>query len=185
MERAIRTLRALLQRRFEANGNVGWEKELPLLIGNYNRRLHSVTGIAPKELAANPILIADVPQKPHRFAKPPRSKIRLPPIGSFVRLNRLRGLYEKEARGGYTEEVFRVTQHKTHQPIPLIQVEDLAGEEIQGSLYPEEYQRVVWDGNKQVAKVREMRKGRNGRPEYLVSFHGWPPKFNAWTPTKP
>lgn len=179
VERAIRTLRSLLQRRFEASKSLEWETLLPLMIANYNRRKHSVTKLAPKELAIDPVLIADVPHQ----QRPPR-KIALPPIGAFVRLNRLRGIFEKEASGTWTEEVFRVVRHNTSQPIPLVYIEDLTGMAILGGLYPEEYQHVSWSGQKEIDKVIKTRK-RDGKIEYYVSYRGWPRHFNAWVRTKP
>ena len=190
VERAIRTLRTLLQRRFEANESLAWEKEMPKLIANYNRRKHSTTALPPNELVAKPWLLADrategQPSNPTR--PPPRRKYKLPPVGSLVRLNRLRGLYEKEASDTWTEEVFRVARHNSSKtaPIPLIYVEDLMGQGIAGGLYPQEYQSVTWDGKRQVEKILRQRK-RPGQPrEYFVSYRGWPSMFNSWTKTRP
>ena len=78
-----------------------------------------------------------------------------------------------------------MVRHNTSRAIPLIYVEDLMGEQIQGGLYPEEYQQVTWNGKRELDKVLKERKPK-GRPrEYLVSYRGWPPKFNAWVKTLP
>ena len=88
VERSIRTLRTLLQRRFEASKSTYWEKELPKIIANYNKRKHSVTKIPPNDLARDPTLLVFPPEpKLIKHIKPP------PPIGSFVRLYRLRGIF--------------------------------------------------------------------------------------------
>lgn len=184
VERAIRTLRTLLQRRFEASNSDEWETQLPKIIANYNRRTHSVTKLLPKDLAANPTLITTVNQRRSILSRRSLRKTRLPPIGSLVRLNRLRGLFEKESSWTWTEEVFRVTRHNSSHPIPLIYVEDLTGEPILGGLYPEEYQSISWNGKREVDKVIKTRK-KGGRLEYFVSYRGWPKKFNAWTRTRP
>ena len=97
-----------------------------------------------------------------------------------MRLNRLRGLFEKEASDTWTEEVFKVVRHKTSDPIPLVYVEDMQGEIVQGGLYPEEYQPVKWDGKKEIGQVLRERKRPGSPKEYLVSYKGWPPKFNSW-----
>jgi hypothetical protein len=207
VERVIRTLRSLLQRRLEAQGHLGWESELPKLIANYNKREHSTTGLAPRALAANPVLIADSPKELRRRGKkrqgspppPPPAPARkrrgrkLPAVGAYVRLNRLRGRFEKEASDTWTEEVFRVARHKKEtesQPIPMIYVEDLHGEGILGALFPEEYQEVTWSGRREPERVVEERNtsgggGRRPRREFLVSYRGWPPKFNTWVKTRP
>ena len=61
----------------------------------------------------------------------------MPPIGAYVRLNRLRGLHDKEASGTFTEEVFRVRGVSRKYPIPMVYVEDLLGEAVKGGHYPE------------------------------------------------
>ena len=175
VERSIRTLRTLLQRRLEASGSLDWVKALPNIIANYNRRKHSTTEHPPNLLVAEPWTeVADTKDLPQRHRQ------KLPPIGSFVRLNRLRGLFEKEASDTWTEEVFRVIRHKTNLPIPMIVVEDLAGDKIQGALYPEEYQSVKWSGHRDIEKVLKTRKLKGKGKEYLVAYRGWPPKFNKW-----
>ena len=176
VERSIRTLRSLLQRRMEASGSMRWTAELPKIISNYNKRKHSTTKLVPNELVENPLLI--VTKKPS--SNETLRRFKLPPIGSYVRLNRLRGIFEKEASSTWTEEVFKVIRHKKSSPIPLIFIKDLAGDKIQGGLYPEEYQMVKWDGKKEVEKIIKERKIQGKPREYLVSYRGWPPKFNAW-----
>ena len=174
VERAIRTLRTHLQRHFDATGSVKWGTALPKIIANYNKRVHSTTKQVPNELARDPSLPVP-PPKP-----PPKRKYKLPSVGDNVRLNRLRGLFEKEASDTWTEEVFRVVRVKTSTPIPLVYVEDMAGDKVLGGLYPEEYQVVVWDGKKRQDKVLKQRKLQGQPRQYFVSFKGWPQKFNTW-----
>jgi hypothetical protein len=171
---SIRTLRTHLQRHFDATGSVKWETALPKIIGNYNKRVHSTTKLVPNELARDPTLeVATL--------KPlPKKKYKLPTVGAFVRLNRLRGIFEKEASNTFTEEVFRVVRHKTSMPIPLIYVEDTLGDRVLGGLYPEEYQEITWNGKKTIDQVIKQRKLKNQPRQYFVSYKGWPPKFNAW-----
>ena len=174
VERSIRTLRTLLQRRFEASKSTSWERKLPKIIANYNKRKHSVTKIPPNDLARNPALLIMVPESK------PAKQVKVPPVGSHVRLNRLRGIFEKEASSSWTEEVFLVTRHNTSGSIPLVYVEDLKGDPILGGLYPEEVQQVSWDGKRQVDKIIKQLQLRGKPREYFVSYRGWPVKFNEW-----
>ena len=174
VERSIRTLRNLLQRRLEASKSTYWERELPKIIANFNKRKHSVTKIPPNDLARNPTLLVIPPESK------PANQIKVPPVGSHVRLNRLRGIFEKEASSSWTEEVFIVTRLNTTGSIPLIYVKDLKGDPILGGLYPEEVQQVSWDGKRLVDKVLKQRKLPGKPREYLVSYRGWPVKFNEW-----
>lgn len=179
VERSIRTLRTLLQRRFEASNSTNWELELPKIIANYNKRKHSTTKIVPNDLVKEPWLLSDLESSAPPVVPTKRRNIKLPPIGSYVRLNRLRGLFQKEASNTWTVEVFKVIRHKTTSPIPLIYVEDTLGDKIDGGLYPEEYQMVTWSGKREFSHVVKTRK-RQGKAEYLVAYKGWPPKFNSW-----
>lgn len=107
------------------------------------------------------------------------SLIKLPSIGSYVRLNRLRKLFDKESTGTWTTEIFRVVSHKNSRPIPMIHVADLTGEPVLGALYPQEFQTVVFNDSRTVDKVLKTRKHRKST-QYLVSFVGYPASFTQW-----
>jgi hypothetical protein len=72
------------------------------------------------------------------------------------------------------------------QAIPMIEVEDLLGNPIRGSLYPQEYYAVPWDGTRTIASIMETRK-RNGQLIQKVSFNEFPPSYTEWIdqPAKP
>ena len=177
VERVIRTLRTAIQRHFEATQTNTWEQFLPQFIHLYNHRVHSTTKQRPAVLLENPTVL------PKKLKSPPKRPITLPPVGSYVRLNRLRSTFDKESSGNFTEEIFRVTRHKTTSPIPLIYVSDLQGDPVLGGLYPQEYQAVVFNGKKRIEHVIKRRKRRGHPPEYFVSFRGYPKKFNEWVTT--
>ncbi|GFV60524.1 uncharacterized protein TNCV_3471591 [Trichonephila clavipes] len=59
------------------------------------------------------------------------------------------------------------------------QIKDLQGEEIKGTYYEAELQKVVDSGFYPVENVIEQRK-RGGITEYFVKFLGYPEKFNEW-----
>lgn len=181
VERAIRTVRQSMQRHFDATGTRRWLEFLPRFVANYNDRVHSTTKLRPIDLANDPLLTV-----PHRHNRRLTQSTRLPPVGSHVRLNRLRGIFEKEATGTWTEEVFRVARHKTRQDIPMVLVEDLTGEPILGALYPEEYQVIDWPGEGKTTKtpkdVVETRTRRGGIKEVRVTFEGWPRRHTEWIP---
>ena len=173
VERIIRTIRLACSRYFESTNTRRWIDFLPKFVDSYNDREHSTTKRRPLDLAMDPMLTPSTP----RIKK--TETARLPPIGSLVRLNLHRGVFGKESRGTWSKEVFRVIQHRTALPIPMIYIEDLMGEPISGGLYPQEYQSVEWDGIRKVAQVLKTRT-RKGIKEYLVSYDGWAPKFNEW-----
>jgi hypothetical protein len=62
----------------------------------------------------------------------------------------------------------------------MIKVEDLLGEPIRGSLYPEEFQRVIFDPSMpKVDRVLQTRHYRK-RLQYLVTFLGYPSYYHQW-----
>lgn len=172
VERMIRTLRTAFQRHFESSQTFKWLEYLPKFQKYYNNRKHSTTRQTPNDIVNNPL--AHV----HRPVIKARN-VKLPPIGSFVRLNRLKGVFDKEASGNYTAEIFTVSGHKRNQPIPMITVTDQLSIPILGSIYPEEFQVIKWTGEKQVDQVFETRK-RRGKTQRLVSYVGYPAKFKEW-----
>ena len=155
-----------------------WLSELPRFASAYNNSIHSTTQQRPLDLIVDPTLVPAIQPSPRS------SNQALPPVGSFVRLNKLRGLFEKEARGTWTSEVFKVVRHTSHQPIPMAHVEDLLGEPIIGGFYPEEIQQVEWEvGKKEVLKVLDQKQPKGKKDEgtkFLVSYKGWPPNFVEW-----
>ena len=177
VERVIRTIRTALSRFFESTGTLRWIDYLPQFVSTYNNRKHTVTKVKPLDLANDPMMIVSDKRRK-------KMEVKLPAVGSYVRLNKSRGTFDKESKGTWTTEVFRVVSRKRSQAIPLIYLEDLLGEKIAGGFYPEEYQVVDWDGTKEVGEVVKTRT-RRGVTEYLVSYDGWPHKFNEWTQETP
>jgi len=177
VERVIRTLRVAMARFFNTTETVRWLDFLPRFINSYNNRTHSTTRLRPIDVVNDPMLIprqVDLPAKTYS----------VPSVGSFVRLNRIRGIFGKEFTGNWTSEVFKVVKTRTSTPIPMISVEDLTGEPILGMFYPEEVQEIDWDGKKRVESVVKTRV-RDKNMQYLVSFVGYPAKYYEWIDEKP
>ncbi|GFV77967.1 uncharacterized transposon-derived protein F54H12.3 [Trichonephila clavipes] len=66
------------------------------------------------------------------------------------------------------------------QRIPIVyRLKDLQGEEIKGTYYEAELQKVVDSGFYPVENVIKERK-RRGTTEYFVKFLGYPERFNDW-----
>ena len=149
-------------------------------MSNYNNRDHSTTKKKPIDVATDTLITLPT-SIPLDIGERPRQ---IPPIGSFVRVNKLRDTFEKESRGSWSTEVFRVVGHKLRQSVPMLVLHDLVGEPILGSFYLEEVQSIAWNGAKEVSQVLKTRTHR-GLKEYLVNYVGWPPKFLEWTENVP
>ena len=80
-------------------------------------------------------------------------------LGDFVRIPRKKGTFEKGYTPRWTEEVFKVVEILHSVPITY-KLEDLSGEEIQGSFYEEELQKSTQQVYR-IEKVDEERKAKN------------------------
>lgn len=106
-------------------------------------------------------------------AKPARFK-----IGDTVRISKQKMHFEKGYEQNWSREIFTVD--KIIYRIPVVyKLKDLLGEEIKGTFYEAELQKVIDTGIYPVEKVIKKRK-RRGNTEYFVKFLGYPEKFNTW-----
>ena len=66
---------------------------------------------------------------------------------------------------------------------PTYKVEDLQGEDIQGTFLEPELQKVIIteDTLYRVEKILK-RRGKGKRAQVLVKWEGYPDKFNSWIP---
>ena len=77
-----------------------------------------------------------------------------------------------------TEEIFTISQVLDTNPVQY-KVQDYRGDEIQGSFYGAELQKVVKPALYSVEKVIRTRRVR-GRTQYLVKWLGYRPEHNSW-----
>ena len=79
--------------------------------------------------------------------------------------------------------MFTITHRYRMQGVPLYKLKDYGGEEIKGSFYEQELQKVDVDPD-QAFKIEKIlkRRTRKGKKEVLVKWLRWPDKFNSWEP---
>ena len=170
---------------------------LPDLVNNYNHRPHrSLNGRDPADINKdNEALVwkeqyVDTAQskiKPTKKEGKPGKKKPLKrykfKIGDYVRLSHLRRVFQRDYQEKWTEEIFIVKERRYRSGIPIYKVTDYAKDPIEGTFYESELQKVNKDKDTlwRVDKVLKKRK-RQGKEEWLVSFVGWPKKFNMWLP---
>jgi len=103
-------------------------------------------------------------------------------IGDFVRISRIKGVFEKGYEINWTPEVFVITQIHFTDPITY-NLNDLMGEEVDGSFYEQELQVTKLKDFSLVEKVLKKRKVK-GKEQKFVKFFGWPSKFDQWLDAK-
>ena len=104
-------------------------------------------------------------------------------IGNHVRISKARGAFERGYTPNWTTEVFLINKVFTHSTPVVYGLKDLGGEELSGTFYKEELQKVVLPDTFLIERVVEERKRRGSR-EYLVKWVGYPDSFNSWVNEK-
>ena len=82
--------------------------------------------------------------------------------------------------GDWSEEIFEINTRLPTVPVTY-GLKDLADEPIKGKFYEMEIQKVFKtdDEHFDIDKILKTRR-RNGKIQYLVSWRGYPSKFNSW-----
>ena len=99
-------------------------------------------------------------------------------VGDTVRISKEKLRFEKGYEQNWTREIFIISQIIRRNPI-VYKVKDLADEEIRGTFYEQELQKVIDTGYYPIEKILKQRR-KNGKVQYLVKFKDYPEKFNRW-----
>ncbi|XP_070570300.1 uncharacterized protein [Ptychodera flava] len=162
---------------FTRNNTLSYLSVLPQLMQSYNNTWHcsikrkpaSVNKTNEKEVWDT--LYSDYEQKTVKFKFS---------VGEQVRISKTKRMFKKGYLPNWTEEIFTVSKRISSRP-PLYKLKDFDEEELEGTFYEQELQKVVKkeDDVFRVEKILKTRK-RKGKTEYLVKWYGWPSKFNSW-----
>ena len=149
---------------------------LPDIVQSYNNSYHRSIGRAPSDVTSeNADVIAErlYPPKPKKF----KWKYN---VGDSVRLSMGRAVFRKGYLGGWSEEIFKVTQKYPTDPVTY-GIADAADEPIKGKMYEHELQRVdkPADDYYLIERVVRTRK-KGGKVQYLVKWQGYPESMNSW-----
>ena len=79
----------------------------------------------------------------------------------------------------FSTKIFVVSKRLPRDP-PVYKLKDYDGEELKGTFYDKELQKVVEDDD--VYKVEKIlkKRGRGSKVQYLVKWLVYPNKFNSW-----
>ncbi len=186
----IRTLRTRLRRYRNAYNTKKWIEASEKIAHNYNRTRSRVTGQAPLDILASAksnfaaytkLFLGKKRAKPK--TKMPKQ---MPAVGEYVRLNRIKGPFEKEAtvHGNWTKEIFKVTGVDRTKEEPMFKLEDLNGKPVKGSAYLPEVQKIDYRPTEQLFEIEKIvrRKKVRGRVQCLVKWKDYGTRFNSWLP---
>jgi hypothetical protein len=180
VERFNRTLKNLMFRYFTYKGTRRYIDVLPKLMESYNNSKHRSIKMRPAE-----VVTRDHVTKAYKNLYPdapptPKAPTNLK-VGDLVRMVYQPTIYQRGYFPQWTEEIFTIKEIKKRDPYDVYIVQDYKNENIKGTFYAPELQKVENpEGIYRVSKVLKTRKLR-GRPrEYLVSWLGYPESANSW-----
>ena len=102
-------------------------------------------------------------------------------VGDKVSITYIRNIFTREYDKKCTGEIFKVTQRILRGGLPIYRLKDFHDEEIKGTFYQSELQKVdirdndIWKIEK-ILKTKE--KGNN--KHYIIKWLHWQKKFNSW-----
>ena len=173
VERFNRTLKTKMYRYFTAHNTLNYMTALPFLVKQYNHTFHRSIQEKPVNVnQSNEHAIWYRLYGHQGKAKPPKCK-----VGDKVRLNKKFGVFKKSYLPQWTEEVFLVKTIYTRQPMVTYKLTEWDGEDIKGTFYEQDVQKVEVPDN---ALFRIDKVLKRAKDKVLVAWKGWPSKYNSW-----
>lgn len=186
-ERVIKTIKSKLFKYMQQNNTKRWIDVLEDFVNAYNNSYHSSIKMTPKQATTSKSYTVWKNQyykSPVRELKPTKPKRERPykfNVDDYVKIVVKRSPFQREYNQRYTTEVFKITKKRKKGDISLYNIKDLNNEGIIGDFQDQELTKVIVPDDKvyKIDKVIKTRT-RKGVKEYLVSWQGWPSKFNSW-----
>jgi hypothetical protein len=175
IERAQKTLKGIMYRRFTATGSHVWWNVIDKLVENYNNSFHRSIQMAPNEVNSS----NEARVRATLYPSLPRAKKAKYEVGQTVRITRKRTAFQRGFHHQWSYEIFKIAAVKDTKP-KTYELVDFNSEVIKGSFYEQEIQPV--DKSSNIYSVeRIVRKRRyQGGVQYLVKYLGYPSTFNSW-----
>lgn len=182
VERFQRTLKMKMWRYFTHNNTYRYVDILSDLLYSYNHSTHRSIKMRPCDVSFDNIMTVwsnlygrSVNQKSKNIVQP---KLH---VGDYVRITKYKHVFQKGYESNWSDEIFVVTSVIDRSPWVVYTLKDLQNEEITGTFYEKELQKVNYDPTNMYKIDKIMRTRYTGhRKEVLVKWKGYPNKFNSW-----
>ena len=189
-ERAIKTIKNRIFKYFTKAQTYKYIDVLQDIVYSFNRTFHRSIHMTPVEV--NKDNEDEVWQRIYLpFKKPnsskihskttkPKSKYKFQ-VGDTVRVSHLKKAFDREYSTKWTTEMFKIRARQLREGIPTYKLADLEKENVQGSFYEAELQKLHVTPNTEynIEEILETRKIKR-KTQYLVKWLFWPAKFNSW-----
>ena len=180
VERFNRTLKGRMWKYFTEHQTHRWIDVLPELLNEYNHGIHRSIGMTPTE-ASKKENEAELLEKQNSVYPHVRKPVKFK-MGDFVRISKVKGIFEKGYEHNWSMEVYSIDQVKLSDPVTYY-IKDLKGEEIKGSFYEQELQKTEQAlGSAYLIEKILQRKKVKGRKMCLVKWIGYDSSHNSWEP---
>ena len=191
VERFNRTLKTEMWKRGTAENTRDWIQMLPELIDWYNNRKHSTLGMTPAQASEEKNKKTILKKVDHTVLNVPvrdprKAKFK---IGDFVRISRVKGVFDKGYEPGWSQEEFKIISivRPNNLKEPLVyRIADYTDTPIDGTFYQEELQKSIKNPGVYLveswSKTRTIGKGKNKHKEYFVKWLGYSDEHNSWVP---
>ena len=106
--------------------------------------------------------------------------------GDYVRISKYKHIFSKGYERNWTTEVFKIIKIITINSTPVYVLQDLMKEDITGTFYTEELQKVginiteMIENNEYLIEEVLKTKKVNGKKLYYVSWVNYPKSENCW-----
>ena len=179
VERLIRTLKTKMWRYFTAKKTMRYVDMLPDLVYSYNHSVHRSIKTKPVDVTAeNEKKVWHTLYDDHNVVKNVKYKFK---IGDQVRISKMKRTFEKGYLPNFSKEIFTISKQIPRDP-PVYKLKDLDGEELKGTFYEKELQKIIKEDDVYEIEKILKKRGRGNNVHYLVKWLGYPNKFNSWVP---
>ena len=181
VERVIRTFKTKMWRYFTAKKTMRYIDMLSDLVNSYNHSVH-------RSIKTKPVLVnADNEEQIWHTLYDDDDIGNLHPvkykfnIGDQVRISKIKRKFEKGYLPNFSKEIFTVSKRIPRNP-SVYKLTDYDGEELEGTFYEKELQKIVKTDNMYEIEKILRKRGKGKNEKYLVKWLGYPEKFNSWVP---
>jgi len=177
-ERVIKTIKGRIFKYFTKKQTYEYVSHLQDFVDSYNHTYHRSIKMKPADVNHDNEAALWQQQYGSTTAGHPVRNFKFD-VGAHVRVSYLKTTFMREYNEKWSGEIFTVRNQYFREGIPIYQLDDYSGDDIQGTFYEEELQLVLMPEVFRIEKILRRRKTR-GQKQILIRWAGWPAKYDSW-----